>query len=211
MLLVRHSAPELDPSVPSQEWRLSEEGRRRCGPLAERLARYEPRVLLASSEPKARETAELVAPVLGLEMQVSDGLRETARRTVGWLAPEDLDRGIRELFERPGEVVFGEESAAAALRRFEARRTVGRLAPEDLDRRIRELVERPGEVVFGEESAAAALARFEAAVAGLPDPAVVVTHGTVLSLYAAPRIGREPYELWRSLELPDVVEVPWSS
>jgi broad specificity phosphatase PhoE len=169
LLLVRHSAPELDPSAPSEEWRLSEDGRRRCGPLAERLARYEPRVLLSSSEPKARETAELVAPALGLEMQVSDGLRETARRTVGWLAPEDLDRGIRELVERPGEVVFGEESAAAAL------------------------------------------ARFEAAVAGLPEPAVVVTHGTVLSLFAAPRIGRDAYELWGSLELPDVVEVPWSS
>lgn len=169
MLLVRHSAPELDPSAPSEEWRLSEEGRRRCAPLAERLARYEPRFLLASSEPKARETAELVAPALGLEVQLSDGLRETARRTVGWLAPDDLDRGIQELFERPGEVVFGEESAAAAL------------------------------------------ARFEEAVAGLPEPAVVVTHGTVLSLYAAPRIGREPYEVWGSLELPDVIEVPWSS
>jgi broad specificity phosphatase PhoE len=169
LLLVRHSAPELDPSAPSEEWRLSKDGRRRCGPLAERLARYEPRVLLASSEPKARETAELVAPALGLEVQLSDGLRETARRTIGWLAPEDLDRGIRELFERPGEVVFGEESAAAAL------------------------------------------ARFEAAIAGLPEPAVAVTHGTVLSLYAAPRIGRDAYELWGSLELPDVVEVPWSS
>lgn len=169
MLLVRHSAPELDPSAPSEEWRLSEDGRRRCGPLAERLARHEPRVLLASTEPKARETAELLAPALGLEVQLSDGVRETARRTVGWLAPEEIDRGIRELFERPGEVVFGEESAAAAL------------------------------------------ARFEASVAGLPEPAVVVTHGTVLSLYAAPRIGREMYELWDSLELPDVVEVPWSS
>ena len=169
MLLVRHSAPELDPSAPSEEWRLSEDGRRRCGPLAERLARHEPRVLLASTEPKARETAELLAPTLGLEVQLSDGVRETARRTVGWLAPEEIDRGIRELFERPGEVVFGEESAAAAL------------------------------------------ARFEASIAGLPEPAVVVTHGTVLSLYAAPRIGREMYELWGSLELPDVVEVPWSS
>ena len=169
MLLVRHSEPELDPSAPSEEWRLSEEGRRRCEPLAERLARYEPCVLLASSEPKARETAELVAPALGLEVQLSDGLRETARRTIGWLALDDLDRGIRKLFERPGEVVFGEESAGAAL------------------------------------------ARFEAAVAGLPEPSVVVTHGTVLSLYAAPRIGREPHELWGSLELPDVVEVPCSS
>jgi hypothetical protein len=33
----------------------------------------------------------------------------------------------------------------------------------------------------------------------------------VLSLYAAPRIGRDGYELWSSLELPDIVEVPWSS
>lgn len=155
--------------MPSEEWRLSEEGRRRCGPLAERLAGYEPRALLASTEPKARETAELVAPTLGLDVQPSDGLRETARRTVGWLAPEELDRGIRELFERPGEIVFGEESAAAAL------------------------------------------ARFQAVVDGVPEPAVVVTHGTVLSLYAAARTGRDAYDLWRSLELPDVVEVPWSS
>ena len=169
MLLVRHSAPELDPSVPSEEWRLSEDGQRRCGPLAERLALHHPRILLASTEPKARETAELVAPALGLEVQLSDGVRETARRTVGWLAAEEIDRGIRELFERPGEVVFGEESAEAAL------------------------------------------ARFEAVVAGLQQPAVVVTHGTVLSLYAAPRIGRDAYELWTSLELPDIVEVPWMS
>jgi broad specificity phosphatase PhoE len=169
LLLVRHSAPEIDPSVPSEEWRLSEEGRRRCGPLAERLAGYEPRALLSSTEPKARETAELAAPVLGLQVQLSDGLRETARRSVGWLAPEEFDRGILELFERPGEVVFGEESAAEAL------------------------------------------ARFRGAVVGLPEPAVVVTHGTVLSLYAAALDGRDPYELWRGLELPDVVEVPWSS
>jgi broad specificity phosphatase PhoE len=169
LLLVRHSAPETDPSVPAEEWRLSEEGRLRCGPLAERLAEYAPRTLLASTEPKARETAELVAPVLGLPVQLSDGLRETARRSVGWLASEEFDRGVRELFERPGEAVFGEESATEAL------------------------------------------ARFQGAVAGLEEPAVVVTHGTVLSLYAAARTGGDPYELWRGLELPDVVEVPWSS
>jgi broad specificity phosphatase PhoE len=169
LLLVRHSAPELDPSLPAEEWRLSHEGRRRCEELAERLARHEPRALLASTEPKARETAELVAPALGLEVELLDGLRETARRTVGWLTEDELNRGIRALFERPGDVVFGEES--------------------------------------GEQ----ALARFERAVEGAPEPAVVVTHGTVLSLYAAARTGGNPYELWRSLRLPDVVEIPWTS
>ena len=144
MLLVRHSLPALDPSVPPEEWQLSDEGRRRCGALAERLAAREPAVLLSSTEPKARETA---------------------RRTVGWLRPEDLDGGIRALFERPDEVVFGEESAVSAL------------------------------------------ARFEAAVEALPESSVVVTHGTVLSLFVAARTGRDPYELWRRLELPDVVEL----
>lgn len=165
MLLVRHSAPELDPTVPSEEWRLSEEGRRRCTPLGERLAGYRPRALVSSTEPKARETAELIAPALGLDVEVSDGLRETARRTVGWLDPDEIDRGLRGLFARPGEVVYGEESAASAL------------------------------------------ARFESAVEGLPEDSVIVTHGTVLSLFVAARTGRDPYELWRSLELPDVVEV----
>lgn len=165
LLLVRHSVPELDPAVPSEEWRLSEEGRRRCRPLAERLAAFRPRVLVSSPEPKARETAELIAPVLGLEVQLSDGLRETARRSVPWLQRDVLERGIRDLFARPNEIVFGEESAAAALKRFSA------------------------------------------AVDGLPEAAVVVTHGTVLSLYVAAKTGRGGFEVWRSLELPDVVEV----
>jgi broad specificity phosphatase PhoE len=165
LLLVRHSLPEIDPSVPSETWRLSEEGRVRCKRLRIEIAAYEPRRLLSSPEPKAVETAELIAPVLGLEVEVEDDLRETARRTVGWLREDDLRAGIRQLFARPDEVVFGEESANAAL------------------------------------------ARFTAAVERVPEPAVVVSHGTVISLYAAARTGRDAYELWSGLELPDLVVV----
>jgi broad specificity phosphatase PhoE len=165
LLLVRHSAPEVDPALPAEEWRLSEEGRARCAPFAARLAAYDPRRLLSSPEPKARETAELVGAALGLEVSLSDGLRETARRTVPWLKREEFERGVRGLFERPDEIVFGEESATAAL------------------------------------------ARFTTAVDGLTEPAVVVSHGTVISLYAAARAGRDPYELWRGLGLPDLVVV----
>lgn len=143
---------------------MSEDGRARCHELAERLSVYKPKTLLASTEPKARETADLIGPALGLEVQLADGLRETARRTVGWLERDELERRIRELFDRPDEVVYGEESAAEAL------------------------------------------ARFELAVTELPEPAVVVSHGTVISLFAASRTGRDPFMIWRALELPDVVE-----
>jgi broad specificity phosphatase PhoE len=165
LLLVRHSVPELDPAVPAEEWRLSEEGRRRCGPLADRLTAFRPQELISSPEPKARETAELIAPALGLDVRLSDGVRETARRSVPWLQADVLERGIRDLFARPNEIVFGEESAAAALKRFAA------------------------------------------AVDGLREPAVVVTHGTVLSLYVAAKTGRDAFDVWRGLNLPDVVEV----
>ena len=99
-------------------------------------------------------------------MEVRDGLRETARRSVGWQPPDERERGIRALFEQPEEVVYGEESGRDAL------------------------------------------ARFEAAVADLPGQTVVVTHGTVLSLFAAARTGRDPFDIWHGLGLPDVVETP---
>jgi broad specificity phosphatase PhoE len=165
LLLVRHSAPEIDVSVPAEEWRLSEEGRRLCGPITEELAALAPSVLVSSPEPKSRETAELIAPSLGLDVRVVDGLRETARRTVSWLAPADFERGVRALFERPDEIVFGEESAAGAL------------------------------------------ARFEMAVADLPDSAVVVSHGTVISLYVAAQTGLDAFYVWRSLGLPELVQI----
>ena len=39
LILVKHSLPEIDPSVPANEWRLSCEGRRRARKLGERLDR----------------------------------------------------------------------------------------------------------------------------------------------------------------------------
>jgi 2,3-bisphosphoglycerate-dependent phosphoglycerate mutase len=165
VLLVRHSVPEVDPARPAEEWRLSEEGRRRCGPLAAWLARLEPTRIVTSTEPKARETAELVGAELGLEVEESDGLRETARRTVPWLEAGEFRRAMRALFERPDDVVFGEESAEQAL------------------------------------------VRFSAALDGLGELTIVVSGGTVISLYAAARTGRDAFELWSGLELPDLVVI----
>jgi broad specificity phosphatase PhoE len=165
VLLVRHSVPEVDPSIPAADWRLSPEGRRRCTALAERVAAHEPDVVVSSPEPKARETAELLAARLGLVLREASELREQERRTVGWLERAELEASIRRLFAEPDRVVFGEESAADAL------------------------------------------SRFSRAVDGLGDGAVVVSHGTVISLYAAGRTGRDAFEIWSGLELPDLLVV----
>jgi broad specificity phosphatase PhoE len=165
VLLVRHSLPEVDPSRPAEEWTLSDEGRARCAPLAARLGTYAPEGIISSTEPKARETAELIGAELGLEVGESPALCETARRTVPWLEPESFRRAMQTLFERPDDVVFGEESAAHAL------------------------------------------ARFSAVAAGVDERTIVVSHGTVISLYAAERTGEDPFAIWSRLELPDLLVI----
>jgi broad specificity phosphatase PhoE len=120
LLLVRHSAPEVVPGVPAREWRLSAEGRSRCGPLAERLATYAPTAIVASVEPKARETAELVAAPLDLSVETAVGLHEHERDGAGYLGRDAFEAAMRAFFARPGELVLGRETAAQAVTRFSA-------------------------------------------------------------------------------------------
>lgn len=166
LLLIRHSLPAIVPGTPAAAWRLSAAGRRRCAPLAHALAHYQPAVAVSSMEPKARETAELVAAALSLPVEMADGLHEHARRTVGY---------------------FGSRTE------FEAR--------------VAEFFARPDALVLGEETATQARDRFERAVAGVvaAHPAgnvAIVTHGTVLTLFAAAHAAVEPLAFWRRLGLP---------
>ncbi len=120
LVLVKHSLPEVVPGVPASQWQLGPAGRGRCAALAEHLRPYLPAAIVASAEPKAAETARLVAGALGVEWSVQPGLHEHARESVGWLRPEAFEASVKALFARPAERVFGEESAAEALARFSA-------------------------------------------------------------------------------------------
>jgi len=71
-----------------------------------------------------------------------------------------------------------------------------------------------GRLVLGRETAADAHARFEAAVQEVMSKhagqdVAIVTHGTVMSLYLAELLKREPFELWRALGLPSYVALDW--
>jgi len=82
LVLIKHSLPEIQPDLPARRWRLSEEGRRRCRPLADRLVAHVPERIFTSREPKAMETAALVGSRLGLPVEPRDGLHEHDRETV---------------------------------------------------------------------------------------------------------------------------------
>lgn len=72
----------------------------------------------------------------------------------------------------------------------------------------------PNRLVLGNETANEAAARFEAAVDRLLEKTTgdvaIVSHGTVISLFAQRRAHQEPFALWRRMGLPSfiVLETP---
>jgi broad specificity phosphatase PhoE len=168
LLLVKHSVPEISGDRPANTWKLSEEGRLRSQRLAEELESFEPEVLVSSDEPKAKETAEILASHLRLNMQIVPNLHEHDRSDLLYLSHEAFHASIRAFFQTPDKLVFGKETANQAYSRFY--RAVHSILNENLNKTI-----------------------------------VVVTHGTVISLFVSRLTGSSDLELWDKLGLPSFV------
>jgi broad specificity phosphatase PhoE len=92
------------------------------------------------------------------------------------------------------------------------RMTAPFLTHSALKRAMRGFFARPAELVFGEETAEAATTRFSATIDLLLDERtdgnlLVVTHGTVISLYLSLCARIDPYPLWEKLGLPSFAVV----
>jgi broad specificity phosphatase PhoE len=75
--LVRHALVELDLDRPAHTWELTPEGRADAEELALRLPAVSR--VLSSPEPKAVATAEPIARVAGVEVELDERLREVRR------------------------------------------------------------------------------------------------------------------------------------
>ena len=120
LILVKHAPPEVVPETPSEKWVLSEKGRAICVPLAERLAAHAPAVIVSSEEPKAAETARLVAERLGVPWRTATGLHEHDRSNVPHMRSGEFISMMELFFRKPAELVLGRETAEQARSRFEA-------------------------------------------------------------------------------------------
>ena len=118
LILVRHSEPKIEPKVRANRWHLSARGRDRCIGLAQRLAAHAPDIMLSSTEPKARETAEIAADTLGILVAVAEGLYEHERKSAPYVSAQQFRAAVEGLFARPDELVHGEETADQARERF---------------------------------------------------------------------------------------------
>ena len=110
--------PLVEPRTPPSSWRLSEKGRLQSGVLAEKLKKYCLGCLVASEEPKAAETAEVLAQRLGLAWGVAPGLHEHDRTGAAFGTQNEFESAARTFFENPGSLVWGNETAEQARARF---------------------------------------------------------------------------------------------
>ncbi len=168
LVLVRHSMPEVNADTPASDWSLSETGRHRAVLLAERLTGLNPDVIWSSREPKAVETAEIVADSLGVPVQVADGLEEHHRTGGSFLPTQgEFEAAIARFFCEPDRLMFGTETANEALDRFSS--------------------------------------AIDLVIDCVRTDTVVITHGTVMTLYVARLAGVQHMSFWRRLGLPSFV------
>jgi broad specificity phosphatase PhoE len=121
LVMIRHSIPEKDTSVPANQWRLSHAGREACKALVKEIEPYAPTIMISSMEPKAIETAQILGRQLGIPNEIAAGLHEHDRSNVPHLpSQQNFEDQVKAMFEKPGERVFGLESADQSHARYAA-------------------------------------------------------------------------------------------
>jgi broad specificity phosphatase PhoE len=119
LILIKHAKPLVDPTKSSEQWKLSEEGRKQCEVLADAIAEHAPSVIFSSTEPKAVETAAILGQRLGVPCESAGDLGEHDRSNVPHMRSGEFISNIELLFRRPDEQILGRESADEALARFD--------------------------------------------------------------------------------------------
>ncbi|KAN0094219.1 phosphoglycerate mutase-like protein [Hyaloscypha variabilis] len=93
-----------------------------------------------------------------------------------------------------------------------ARHSMTFLPQAEFQDKIAQLFSNPSKLVLGEETADEAFERFDRAlnkalVEADGRDVLVVTHGTVLSIYVSRRLGIDPLSFWRSLATPMAIVI----
>jgi broad specificity phosphatase PhoE len=150
------------------------------------------------------------------DWRLSDDGRRGCELLAGRVAPyapslivSSVEPKARETADLLGAQLGVPVETAPGLHEHE-RDNVGYLGREQFEAALAAFFARPDELVLGRETAAQALARFSRAMDELlaahpTGTLAVVTHGTVLSLFVAARVGIESLPFWRGLALPDLV------
>lgn len=112
-----HPQVRIDPDIPVPDWSLSRQGRARI--LALHGARWLAGTtrIVSSAERKARETADLIGAMLGIDPQADAALNEIDRSSTGYI-PHDRHEILADaFFAQPEASAEGWETATSVQQR----------------------------------------------------------------------------------------------
>ncbi len=137
----------------------------------DKLADFHPGIIAASTEPKAIETAQIIAQKFNQPVEVFGGLQECDRTNFGFVEEKKFFETLEAFFATPDKLVMGLETATRAFQRFQQ-------AVENI-------------------------------IAKTPDGDVmIVSHGTVITLFIAGCTSQEPFAFWQQLGQPMAIALP---
>ena len=119
LYFLRHAETQEDESIPVRDWIITKAGIDLTRELARAEAFSEIHGIIHSSEGKARQTAEIFAEGLDVQMYQLSGLDELSREHEGALTYEEYRDRVRKTVSDLERNVPGWESGASALKRFE--------------------------------------------------------------------------------------------
>ena len=118
LILIKHAAPLVIPGTPPEQWKLSDKGRESCAALADALREHAPAVFVSSDEPKAQETAQILASRLNVPAETAEDLHEHDRTNVPHMRSGEFISHMEVFFRKRDERVLGRETAREAEDRF---------------------------------------------------------------------------------------------
>lgn len=117
-LYITHPQVKIDPAIPVPKWGLSEIGAARARMAADKVWARQLRRIVASDETKAIETADILAAVAGLDVEIDEGMHENDRSATGFLPPPEFEDAANWFFAHPEHSFKGWERAIDAQSRI---------------------------------------------------------------------------------------------
>lgn len=115
---VTHPEVAVDAATPIERWGLSPTGRDRARAVVDQPWAATVERIVSSPETKARQTAEILASSLGLDVEVRPGTGENDRSATGFLPPAEFEAMADRFFDEPEVSAEGWERAVDAQRRI---------------------------------------------------------------------------------------------
>lgn len=116
--VIKHARPVIDPAKPSRHWKLSDDGRASASKLAGVLQHAGLTRIFSSDEPKAIETAQVIAKALSIPHATAPDLHEHERDNVPHMRSGEFISAMEHFFRNPDQLVLGRESANQARDRI---------------------------------------------------------------------------------------------